>query len=42
MNLVYEIGSSGACEHLDIKVIDDTTIVKATPHSEGVVEEVKG
>ena len=42
MILGYEIGAKGACEHLDIKVIDDTTIVKATPQSEGVVEEAKG
>ena len=42
MILGYEIGATGACEHLDIKVIDDTTIVKATPQSEGVVEEDKG
>lgn len=42
MILGYEIGARGACEHLDIKVIDDTTIVKTTPQSEGVVEEAKG
>lgn len=41
MILGYEIGARGACEHLDIKVIDDTTIVKTTPQSEGVVEEAK-
>ena len=42
MILGYESGASGVCEHLDIKVIDDTTIVKTTPPSEGVVEEAKG